>query len=482
MMPFRSVGAKLSLALALLVALALGVAYLIVIPSLERRLVEAKLEQLMSSAAAAVQTFQVVSAPIDLQSLDLLPLQDFVDDTATAANARAVLVQPLASGGGALTVVQDSRPGTSRDLVTDQIALRAVATGTFERGVETRNDQEYAEVAVPLTLSPVEPTVLLLTAPIDDTLANVTVIERRLLVAGGAALLIAVSLGYALAELFARRIRRLQRGADRIASGELDEPVVDHSSDELGDLARAFERMRERLTQLEHARREFVANASHELRTPIFSLGGFVELLANEELDEGTRREFLATMQEQIERLTKLATDLLDLSRLDAGRFHVESEPLDLARIAETLAEEFVALASAREHRLAIDVEDDAAALGDETRVLQIGRILVENAIRHTAPGTSVRIVASADGGAPTLSVEDAGPGIPIEHQAHVFERFYRIEGNRASGSGLGLAIARELAEVMDGSLGLESRPGRTRFSLRLPVGDRAPAAVALTR
>jgi signal transduction histidine kinase len=470
MMPFRSVGAKLSLALALLVALALGVAYLIVIPSLERRLVEAKLEQLSSSAAAAVQTFQVVSAPIDLQSLDLLPLQDFVDDTATAANARAVLVQPLASGGGALTVVQDSRPGTPRDLVTDQVALRAVATGTFERGVETRNGQEYAEVAVPLTLSPVEPTVLLLTAPIDDTLANVTVIERRLLVAGGAALLIAVSLGYALAELFARRIRRLQRGADRIASGELDEPVIDRGSDELGDLARAFERMRERLMRLEHARREFVANASHELRTPIFSLGGFVELLANEELDEATRREFLATMQEQIERLTKLATDLLDLSRLDAGRFHVECEPLDLARIAETLAEEFVGLASAREHRLAIDVEDDAAALGDETRVLQIGRILVENALVHTPQGTRIRLRAAQNNGRAVLAVEDEGPGIPVGEEEQVFERFYRVDGGVAQGSGLGLAIARELAELMGGTIEVESRPGATTFRLALPT------------
>jgi signal transduction histidine kinase len=480
-MLFRSVGAKLGLALALLVSLALGVAYLIVIPSLERRLVEAKLEQLTSSAVGAVQTFQVLVAPIDLQSLDLLPLQDFVDDTATAANARAVLLQPLANADSALTVVKDSRPGRAAELTTDQVALRAVATGTFERGVESRSGQEYAEVAVPLTLSPVEPTVLLLSAPIDDTLANVTVIERRLLLAGAAALLIAVSLGYALAELFARRIRRLQRGADRIASGGLDEPVIDRRSDELGDLARAFERMRERLMQLEHARREFVANASHELRTPIFSLGGFIELLANEDLDERTRREFLLTMQEQIARLTKLATDLLDLSRLDAGRLHVEREPLDLARVAETLADEFAALASAREHTLAVDAEESAVALADETRVLQIGRVLVENALRHTPSGTPVRIVVNGDGGRPTLAVEDAGPGIPAEHRQHVFERFYRIEGNRASGSGLGLAIARELAEVMDGTLVLQSRAGRTTFRLTLPVGDRAPGPVVLT-
>ena len=157
-------------------------------------------------------------------------------------------------------------------------------------------------------------------APLDDTLANVELVRRRVLLAGGVALLVSVFAGYLIASIFAGRLRRLERAADRIAQGKLDEPVIDRGSDEVAQLARAFERMRRRLAQLEHARREFIANASHELRTPIFSLGGFLELLDDEDLDDGTRREFMATMQVQIERLTKLATDLLDLSRLDAGR------------------------------------------------------------------------------------------------------------------------------------------------------------------
>ena len=149
--------------------------------------------------------------------------------------------------------------------------------------------------------------------------------------------------------------------------------------------------MRQRLAQLEHARREFIANASHELRTPIFSLGGFLELLDDEDLDEETRREFLATMREQVERLTKLATDLLDLSRLDAGRLRVELEPVELGEVAATLAEEF--------RRSPRGGPSDRGrgrrppiALGDEERVLQIGRVLVENALGHTPPGTPVRV------------------------------------------------------------------------------------------
>jgi len=244
--------------------------------------------------------------------------------------------------------------------------------------------------------------------------------------------------------------------------------VTDRGSDEVGQLADAFERMRQRLAHLEHARREFIANASHELRTPLFSLGGFLELMENEDVDALTQREFMATMREQIDRLTKLATSLLDLSRLDAGRLHVEAEPVDLDAVARTLADEFHAVALSRGHELEVMTNGGVEALADEERALQIGRILVENAIVHTPPGTPIRLRSDCRQGAALLEVEDEGTGIPSEHTAHVFDRFYRLEGSMASGSGLGLAIARELAELMGGAIELESQPGRTVFRLRL--------------
>jgi two-component system OmpR family sensor kinase len=175
-------------------------------------------------------------------------------------------------------------------------------------------------------------------------------------------------------------------------------------------------------------------------------------------------------MREQVDRLTKLASDLLDLTRLDAGRMHLERRPVDLAVLAQELGEEFHAVARATGHPLEIDAAT-SPALGDEERVVRIGRALVENALVHTPPGTTVRVRA-----APTafrtasLSVEDDGPGVPGEHARHVFDRFYRGGGTKASGSGLGLAIAHELAEAMGGSLELESRPGSTVFTLRLPA------------
>jgi signal transduction histidine kinase len=271
--------------------------------------------------------------------------------------------------------------------------------------------------------------------------------------------------------MFARRIRRLERAAKRITGGDFDQPVEDHGKDELGDLATAFEEMRQRLAGLEHARREFIANASHELRTPLFSLGGFLEIMADEELDPKTQAEFMVTMREQVERLTKLATDLLDLSRLDAGRMRLEEEHVDLAALAEILADEFRAVALSSGHELAVENGGETVALGDEERTLQIGRILLENALIHTPPGTRVQIRTGQRNGSALLTVEDEGPGIPPEETDHVFERFYRLEGSIASGSGLGLAIARELAELMGGSVELQTRSGRTVFALLLPSG-----------
>ena len=301
-----------------------------------------------------------------------------------------------------------------------------------------------------------------------------------MLIAGGLAIGFAVVLGYAGAAIFARRIRRLESAVERIADGEFTEAVVDPGTDELAQLARAVERMRLRLSQLDRARGEFIANASHELRTPLFSLAGFLELLDDPSVDDETREEFLAQMRTQVERLTKLATDLLDLSRLDAGRFTVVTEEVDLGELAQRAGGRVSragrgerARARTRSRPTPVPARCDAA------RALQIGRVLVENALVHTPRGTTVRISSALDGGRAALSVSDNGAGIPGENRRQIFERFHRLEGTKASGSGLGLAIARELAEVMGGRLELADAGGWTSFTLVLSaavdVGERFP-------
>jgi signal transduction histidine kinase len=456
----RGIRLRLALALLVVVAGALAAAYVIVVPTLESRLIDAKLDQLERDAVTVGQCVEVTS--------DAPGLQECADTGASVLNVRVVIYALLQRKPPALQILGDSRSGFSRDVEHDIVAEFAATTAQPQRGTVERAGDELAEAALPVTR---DGPIVLLSDSLGDPLSSVRLVKRRLLAAGLIALLVAVLLGYAGASVHARRIRRLERAAERIARGRFDQPVSDRGNDELGELAAAFERMRGRLENLDRARREFIANASHELRTPLFSLGGFLELMTDEELDEPTRQEFLATMREQVARLTKLATDLLDLSRLDAGRLRVEAEVVDLGEVADALVSEFRAVAVQRQHTLAASARGSALALADEQRVLQAGRALVDNALVHTPPGTRVTLETERVEGQARLTVVDDGPGVAAEHLTHVFERFYRIEGGDvASGSGLGLAIARELAALIGGVVELVSAAGRTAITLTLPA------------
>lgn len=452
---FSGVGARLALALLVLLAGAWTLVYLIVVPSLENRLVDARVSALARAAPGIARELPA----------DRFRWPDFVEAASASANAR-VVVYDAVGPPTALVVAGDSQGFRSSDVQRDPIALRAAEHHTGRTGTTTHDGERFAEAAAPV---PGSSSVVLVSSSLHEAEATARVARERLLLAGGLALVVALVVGYAGAWLFARRLRRLEAAAEEIAAGRFDEPITDSGADEVGELARALDRMRLRLAQLDHARREFIANASHELRTPVFALGGFLELLSDEELDEATRREFFATMTEQVDRLAKLATELLDLSRADAGRLQVRRDPVDLGEVAGTVVDEFTARSVAGGRPLELDTSESAWVMGDEQRVLQIARALVENALVHTSEGTRVE-VRVRDG---LLEVEDDGPGIAREDAEQVFERFYRGDGPRASGSGLGLAIARELAMAMGGALELESERGNTVFRLRLPAESR---------
>jgi signal transduction histidine kinase len=454
---------KLGLILFGLVAGALALVYLAVVPMLESRLVDGKIREL-ERAAVSVERPVEVGNPFNYDAV----ANAFEEIT----GARVVILEQIDEG--TLIVHADSRGLRSSDVERDPLALEAAASGQAS-GQVSRGGEEFAEAARRVGETP---RIVLLAAPLRDALATVDNVQRALLLAGLFALVVSWLAGYLLARRHVDRIRRLEAASGRIAAGNFDVPVIDRGDDELGQLARAFDEMRLRLAHLDHARKEFIANASHELRTPIFSLGGFLELLRDEELNERERGEFVGEMAGQVERLKRLATDLLDLSRLDAGQLSVERSELDLAHTARTVAEEFRAVAEGGGHELRLTGDAAVPAVGDEQRVLQIARILVENALRHTPTGTPVEVSAALRKGRGTLSVRDEGPGIPVEAQKHLFERFYRADGGKASGSGLGLAIAWELAARMEGAIELRSEPGGTRFTLELPTSATAEKAI----
>jgi signal transduction histidine kinase len=458
-LPHPGLALKFSLALFLIVAGALGIVYLAVVPRLESRLVNAKIHDLERASDSVVTAFGGADPITDYQRL----AQFF----SSSLSARVVVLEQIKSS---MISVADSNGRSSEEVRSDPVALEALQTRRTATGRVERGGGERAEVAVPLDSS----TVVLLSAPLNDALADVSLVRRTLIAAGFASLALSLLVGTLAAWRFTRRIRSLEDAAGRIAAGDFDHPVADPVEDEVGQLAQAFDAMRLRLAHLDHARREFIANASHELRTPLFSLGGFLELLASEELDERERRDFVEEMSAQVERLTKLATDLLDLSRLDAGQLAVGKTDVDLAAVAGTVAEEVRGLADGSGHAVRVEADEPVLALGDEQRILQIARNLVENALKHTPAGTNVVIAAATENGEAILSVRDDGPGVPERDQEHLFDRFYRADGGKASGSGLGLAIAKELALRMAGRLELRSVGGETVFTLVLPLSDAA--------
>ena len=268
----------------------------------------------------------------------------------------------------------------------------------------------------------------------------------------------------------------------RDADVRLPKPVAD---DEVAALANTLEEM---LRELDAAHREteqalarqrqFVADASHELRTPLTSVLANLELL--EAALAGEDAEIAASALRSSQRMRRLVADLLLLARADAGR-HAPRRPTDLAAVLSDAAAEVAPLAA--EHDLALDAEPGAVVEGAPDDLHRLALNLLENAVRHTPPGTRVRASARRDGQAVVLVVEDDGPGIPPDQRERVFDRFVRGAGDAGGGgTGLGLAIVRAVAEAHGGAVELgEGEGGRgARFVVRLPAAERAPAPDAV--
>jgi signal transduction histidine kinase len=306
--------------------------------------------------------------------------------------------------------------------------------------------------------------------PLGDVPSLVATVRSRILLAAALGLLVALLTGVLVATALTRRVLRLESTAQRVAQGDFEAHFSDSSGDELGQLAAALAHMQSQLEGLEDARRRFIATASHELRTPIFSLGGFLELLQDEALDEDTRQQFLSQIREQVERLGKLATQLLDLTRLESGSVELTQTTTDLGVLARAVGAEFAPALARHDSHLELRLpEQPVRVVCDSERVAQLVRILIDNALVHTPAGADLVVTTTPpeNGTGAQLSVSDSGPGIPEDSLERIFEPFYSADGAR--GAGLGLAIARELAGRMGAALEIVSQPGDTTFTLTLP-------------
>ena len=467
---------KLALVFFAIVAAAFSVLYFFVVPQLQSNLEQRKLDDLELAAKTSRVTLETLTDRPDVTADEL---DTRVRSIADGVGARLTLLGVQQSTGAEepraedvrFYVITDSRE--QRKVPENRaLAARAVVEGRAVSGRGSIAGERLGQLAQPLSYRGRTARVAFYSESLEEASETVSFIRTRILVGAGAALALALIGSYLVAQALSRRVRRLEQGAQEVAAGRFIEPLPVDSKDELGQLTRTFNDMQSQLRRVDVARKEFVATASHELRTPIFSLGGFVELLQDEDLDEETRREFLDTMAEQVERLQKLAVDLLDLSRLDAGSVALEREPVDIGELARTIVGEFRPAVVRHETELELHLPSRVQALCDRERVAQIMRILLDNALRHTPEGTHVTVSAERRNGAAALTVADEGPGLPDEQ--HVFDRFYT--GDATRGAGLGLAIARELAERMDGSLGTAKSTAGASFTLRLPAQERTAA------
>jgi two-component system, OmpR family, sensor kinase len=462
-----SLSNRLAMVFFAITALAIAALYLYVAPGLQSRLMGEKL----SALATTARTHSGRLSRAVGSSTPLSEVHKLVNQTAGISGNRVTLLSVnVVQGSVQLSKLADSGMGTAPPMGL-RVAHRAVAQRRLVTGVDGSGPDAVAVAARPVPYyHGAVGWVIVYSAPLADVVRTVSTVRHEILVAGAIALLLALIAGYLVARALARRVKRLELAAKQVAAGDFSRPIPVNSTDELGQLAVAFNEMQQQLQQLEQARKKFIATASHELRTPVFSLGGFVELLEDEELDAGTRRRFLDQVRDQVQRLGKLSVDLLDLSRLEAGSLELRPEEVDLGELTRSVSGEFEPTLAQHDSRLELRLpggRDPIQAQCDPVRVAQIMRILIDNALTHTPPGTQIVVTAARENGHVRLAVRDDGEGIDRLAQQRIFEPFYTADD--AQGSGLGLAIASELADRMRGRLSVQSAAGSTTFTLEIP-------------
>lgn len=280
-----------------------------------------------------------------------------------------------------------------------------------------------------------------------------------------------------------RRLSDLESATARLGAGDLSARASDTGGDEVARLARTFNRMAGDLAARDQAlqvsdrlRRQMLADVSHELKTPLTSMRGYLETLRmpGVPLDAETRERYLDTIEQETRRLERIVRDLLDLARYENGVATIHPRVFAVERLFDHVVQRYEREAAERQIRLRPQVAPAADQIeADPDRIEQVIDNLVANAIRHTPPGGSIDLGATADGVLMHLTVTDCGSGIPTEHLPHVFDRFYKVDESRTNGSGgsgLGLSIAKAIVNQHGGTIAVSSLPGRTSFEVTLPL------------
>jgi len=307
----------------------------------------------------------------------------------------------------------------------------------------------------------------------ESSLLEGVALVRAFLIALGTAVIVVGALAGLLARRLGERLARVDAAAGKVAAGDLTARVEDDGDDEVSHLADSFNDMAQKLEDASQRERDFLLNVGHDLRTPLTSISGYAETLADGTIGIDDLPGVAAVLQRQSKRLSRLVEDLMLLSRLEAREFTLRTEQVDLGAHIGGVAEEFRSRAAEASVQMRIDIEPMGSVEADPIRVSQVVTNLVENALRYAPEGGWVGVEVRAVSHETVIAVTDNGPGIDPEDLPRVFERLYvaqRYRAVRPEGSGLGLSIVHELVTAMGGAVEVSSQPGRgTTVTVRLP-------------
>ncbi len=300
------------------------------------------------------------------------------------------------------------------------------------------------------------------------------------------ALGLAFLLAYAITRWVTAPLQEITASAQALADGEMRSVPITGPS-EVQSLGRAFNAMSQQVQASRQSQQDFVANVSHDLKTPLTAVRGFAQALLDGTADTPeTRHQAAQVIYDEAGRMYRMVMDLLELARFDAGTAKLQIAPFDMAHLLRRLLEHFSPLAEEKDiHLEFVQKGETPFIFGDEDRLARVFTNLIENAVRHTPGEGTVTVVLGNEGRTVRVRVEDTGPGIPAEALPHIFERFYQVDTSRSGrqerGSGLGLSIAYEIVQAHGGKMSAANRPeGGAVFTVRLPL--KAPVNPAAPR
>ena len=316
---------------------------------------------------------------------------------------------------------------------------------------------------------------VLVAQPVSGGLAAyIGEILRLFLVSGLAALALAFIVVYFMSYRLTRPLLDMALATRQYARGEFGYRVETTGDQELRQLAEAFNSMAISLATLESSRRSFVANVSHELKTPMTSIGGFIDGMLDGTIPQAQHQKYLELVSEEVRRLSRLVTGMLNLSKIEDGELQLNRVPFDVNELLFTTVLRFEQIVAAKGLELTgLEALAPVTLTGDRDMLTQVFYNLVDNAVKFTPPGGSLEFYARADKGVYALLLRNTGVGIPSEELARIFERFYKTDKSRSydvKGAGLGLYLARTIVKMHGGTISAESDgKSYTQFTVELP-------------